>query len=198
MSLISPTVLANALSEYRGLTRDVIIELEENGAEIISACDTLVAILRGVSDAPLHIQKYIMLAGLTDDKIIQKHFYNTMISFGGSPLLEEAGQNVVKVLEILAKPNNIDVLPDPINIGLSPMWNADRCVIPITDISAPKKNTLIGKLINVTGFAQNFTIADIFIRNGDEWVKLTHPQHGTLYRKTSMLLPKPSTEILGV
>ena len=107
------------------------------------------------------------------------------------------GNDVLTVIhDILnppAKPKPI--LPEPISTGLSPMWVAERCVIPIAEPVAVKKNPFIGKTVNVMGFAQGWIIADIFRREDidgkdTEWAKLTHPQHGTVYRRTSVLFAK--------
>ena len=104
------------------------------------------------------------------------------------------GNDVLTIIQDLLKPveQAKPVIIEPISIGLSPMWVAERCVIPIAE--APKKNPLIGKSINVLYFAQGCTIADIFTKGTDgdniEWAKLTHPQHGTLYRRTSSLFVK--------
>jgi len=79
---------------------------------------------------------------------------------------------------------------DPINTGLSPLWRADRCVIPVADKPKSKWQGFVGRKINILYFAQECTIEEVFTKYGHEWAKLTHPQHGTITRYTKDLLVK--------
>lgn len=110
-------------------------------------------------------------------------------------------------------PEKVCYAPEPINFGLSPMWNPDRCVIPIADdfnvvdmpivepepdieiepdtkineVPAREKSAFVGKYINVLGFAQNCLISNIFTKWGDEYARLVSP-YGVLYRLTKELV----------
>lgn len=98
-------------------------------------------------------------------------------------------------------PEKVCYAPEPMNFGLSPTWNPDRCVIPIAEDlhvvdmpivePAPKPESkwtgFIGKRINHLGFAQACLIDDIFTKWGDEWARLVSP-YGVLYRLTKELV----------
>lgn len=104
---------------------------------------------------------------------------------------------VYPAFPLLPAPKAQDVEPSYViespQVGLSPTWNPDRCVIPIADdlvavdmpTAKPKARgaKFIGTKYDLLGFAQGCTIDEIFTRWGDEWARLVHP-YGVLYRKT--------------
>ena len=56
-------VMAKALSEYRGLDRDLIIELDETG-DIITSTDLISSVLYGFLELPYEQQNQLLVAGV--------------------------------------------------------------------------------------------------------------------------------------
>jgi hypothetical protein len=89
-------IMATAMEELRGLDRSLIIEFEDNGCEIVSACTMIEIVLKGFIAAPEDVQTAIMSAGATPNPKIAKAIY-ALVS------------DKTRLDKVLAEINNFDV-----------------------------------------------------------------------------------------